>query len=115
MMFWHLSIPQKYYKPSKRIELNEGETKMYAGYNLNQFETIFANPKAEYSYYYCVVPVNETGRFLPSTPILSAIPYNNRPDTTAIFYANYIKDTGEFRFEWSPPLELQILSLGKPG
>jgi hypothetical protein len=94
----------KYYKPSKRIELNEGETKnVYAGYNLNQFETIFANPKAEHSYYYCVVPVNETGRFLPATPILSAIPYNNRPDTTAIFYANYIKDTGEFRFEWSPP------------
>lgn len=95
----------KYYKPSKRIELKEGETKnIYAGYNLNQFNTIFANPKAEHSYYYCVVPVNETGHYLPATPILSAIPYNNRPDTTAIFYTNFLNDIDEFRFEWSPPV-----------
>jgi hypothetical protein len=96
----------KYYKPSKRIERKEdGTDNVYAGYNLNQFSIIFANPKAEHTYYYCVVPVNETGRFLPATPILSAVPYNNRPDTTAIFYSTYIEDTDEFRFEWSPPSE----------
>lgn len=28
---------------------------------------------------------------------------NNRPDSTAIFYSSYLKDTREFRFEWTPP------------
>jgi hypothetical protein len=94
----------KYYKHSRRIELKGKEKpEIFAGYSLNQFNSIMANPKAERTYYYCVVPVNETGSFLKATEIVPVRPVNNRPDSTAILYTAYLRDRNEIRFEWSPP------------
>ncbi len=94
-----------YYKSSRRVALKgtAGEN-VHAGYRLTQFNNIYANPKAEHQYHYCVVPVAETGHFLPATPVLSATPVNNRPDSTAVLHTAYLADTREFRFEWTPPL-----------
>lgn len=95
----------KYYNSSKRVEIGQGDSKeIYAGYRLNQFNNLYANPKAEHSYYYCVVPVTETGRFLPATPVRKVVPVNNRPDSTAVLHTSYLTDRNELRFEWSPPL-----------
>lgn len=95
----------KYYNGSQRVELGQGEDKeVWAGYRLNQFNNLYANPKAEHSYYYCVVPVSETGKFLAATPVLKVVPVNNRPDSTAVLHTSYLTDTNELRFEWSPPL-----------
>jgi hypothetical protein len=95
----------KYYNSSKKTSIKgEQGPETYAGFKLTSFNNLYANPIAGHSYYYCVVPVNETGRFLPASPVLATVPLNNRPDTTAVFYSVYLKDTHEFRFEWSPPL-----------
>ncbi|MCB5247595.1 MAG: hypothetical protein LHW57_06185, partial [Candidatus Cloacimonetes bacterium] len=95
----------KYYNGSRRVELGTGGGKeVYAGYRLNQFNNLYANPKAEHSYYYCVVPVTETGRFLPASQVQKVVPVNNRPDSTAVLHTTYLSDLHEFRFEWSPPL-----------
>lgn len=94
----------KYFKDARRIELDSGEEEVFAGYELFMFDNIYASPIAGKTYYYCVVPVTETGRFLPATSILPVTPINNRPDSTAVLHTTYLKDTGEFRFEWSPPL-----------
>ncbi len=95
----------KYYNGSRRLEFGKGEEKeVFAGYRLNQFNNIYANPKAEHNYYYCVVPVSETGRFLPATEVQKVTPVNNRPDSTAVLHTTYLADNDEMRFEWSPPL-----------
>ncbi len=95
----------KYYNQPRRIEKkSNGKTEVFAGYRLSSFNNVYAAPKTGNPYYYCVVPVTETGKFLPATEVKSAIPVNNRPDSTAIFYSSYLKDTREFRFEWTPPM-----------
>ncbi|MBW6513303.1 MAG: hypothetical protein K0B87_00895 [Candidatus Syntrophosphaera sp.] len=101
----------KYFNSSSRVEIQGGEgPEVYAGYELTRFNNIYANPKAGHTYYYCVVPVTETGGFLPATQVLPATPVNNRPDSTAVLYTTYISDTNEFRFEWTPPLESSDIS-----
>lgn len=74
-----------------------------AGYKLNQFDFIYANPLPGNTYYYSVVPVNERGRHLPGAKVVSAVPVDNRPSPNAALAATWIQDKAEFGFEWSMP------------
>ncbi len=96
---------KKFFGQASRIEHRSAEgTEVFAGFKLTSFNNIYAAVKPEHPYYYSVVPVAENGSLLPATQVRSAVPVNNRPDSTAVFYASYLQDTREFRFEWVPPL-----------
>ena len=99
---------KRYYHGSRQITDEEGNVS--AGFRLTQFNTFYANPLQGNTYYYSVIAVKETGRHLPAAPIKSAQPVDNRPDSTAILHTAYIKDTGEFSFEWNPPLGSQDIA-----
>ena len=102
----------KYYNGSRRVELKgEDGPEVYAGYRLTQFDNIYANPIADSTYYYSVIAVTETGRRLPAAPVQKAVPTDNRPDSTAIYSAAWIKDTNELRLEWNPPTGITDIAL----
>ena len=90
----------KLYHSSKPVPKGED---IMAGLKLNRFESIFGFPKAGQEYYYTILAVNETGRYLPYADIQKVIPIDNPPDPTAIFSSTYIQDKGVFNFEWLPP------------
>ncbi|MDI9528388.1 MAG: hypothetical protein QM233_00490 [Candidatus Cloacimonadota bacterium] len=93
-----------FYNGSRRVEKDGEEGKeVFAGFKLNQFESIYANPLPGNTYYYSVVAVTETGRRTPAARVCSVIPVDNRPDSSAVFATTYIQDTRQFKFEWSPP------------
>lgn len=89
-----------YYHQSKKI--GEGDDTL-AGYRLNQFDFIYANPMPDSTYYYSVVAVNERGKHMPAAEVVSVIPFDNRPSDSATLTATLIQDTHEIGFEWSPP------------
>lgn len=99
------AIPSnKFYNQAKRVEMEtEDGNEVYAGYRLSSFDVVVARLHDEKPYYYCVVPVTETGKYLPATEVKHAEAKNNRPDSSAIFYSSYLGDKNEFRFEWIPP------------
>jgi len=89
-----------FYHKSQQVKLDQDT---FAGYKLNQFDLILANPKAGNEYYYTVLAVNERGRHLPAAEIVSAIPVDNRPAADAVVNATYVEDTQELGFEWDMP------------
>lgn len=89
-----------FYHQSKQVKLDK---ESYAGYKLNQFDLILANPKVGNEYYYSVIAVNERGQHLPAAKIVSAIPVDNRPAPDAVVNATYVEDTQELGFEWNMP------------
>ncbi len=99
------AIPSnKFYNQAKRVEMeSEDGSEVFAGYRLSSFDVVVARLHDEKPYYYCVVPVTETGKYLPATEVKHAEAKNNRPDSSAIFYSSYLTDKNEFRFEWIPP------------
>lgn len=85
---------------SRQVKIDD---QTMAGYKLNQFDFIYANPIAGHDYYYSVLAVNEKGRHLPAADVVSATPMDNRPSATAQMAATWIEDTRDLGFEWSPP------------
>lgn len=95
------AINQKvFYHQSRQVKLEED---VFAGYKLNQFDLILANPIAGNTYYYSVLAVDERGRHLPAAAVVSAIPEDNRPAPDAFVNATYVEDTQDIGFEWSMP------------
>ncbi|MDZ4182091.1 MAG: DUF6754 domain-containing protein, partial [Candidatus Cloacimonadaceae bacterium] len=89
-----------FYHRAKKVVQGED---VLAGYKLNHFDYIYANPIPGKQYYYSIVAVNEQGKHMPGSEIKSIAPYDNRPDSTAVLHSTYLEDTGEFGFEFSPP------------
>lgn len=89
-----------FYHSSRKIEDANGTM---AGYKLNQFDFIYANPLPGKTYYYSVVPVNERGRHLPGAKVVSATPIDNRPSGNAKLAATWVEDKSEIGFEWDMP------------
>jgi len=85
---------------SRKINSADGTM---AGYKLNQFDYIYANPLPGNTYYYSVVAVNERGRHLNAAKVVSAVPLDNRPAGNAPLAATWIEDKQEIGFEWSMP------------
>ncbi|HNZ07369.1 MAG TPA: hypothetical protein PKI63_06185 [Candidatus Cloacimonadota bacterium] len=85
---------------SRRIDSADGSM---AGYKLNQFDFIYANPLPGKTYYYSVVAVNERGKHLPGAKVVSATPVDNRPSPDAELAATWVEDKAEIGFEWSMP------------
>ncbi len=93
-----------YYK-SQKYESDEGD--LFAGYRVNQFDNMYANPMAGTKYYYTVLAVNERGRLLPHAGIQDIEPVDNRPDSTAVIHTSVVPETGVWNFEWTPPVNSQ--------
>ncbi len=91
-----------FYYRSKKVNTEEGQ--LFAGYSVNQFDNMYANPVAGNKYYYTVLAVNERGRLLPHAGIKDIVPLDDRPDSTAVLYTSFIEDTGLWNFEWTPPV-----------
>ncbi len=89
-----------YYNRAAKLDTKDG---LLAGFKLNQINSIYASPKRGETYYYSVIAINERGQFLPAADIASAIPEDNRPESSAIVRATLVADSGELGFEWSPP------------
>ena len=82
---------------SRRIDSADGSM---AGYKLNQFDFIYANPLPGKTYYYSVVAVNERGKHLPGAKVVSATPVDNRPSPDAELAATWVEDkAGSVRVE----------------
>lgn len=89
-----------FYRTRRKIVTPDG---LMAGFRLNQFNTIYASPKNGEEYYYTVIAINERGQYLPAARVASAIPMDNRPESSATVHATLVQDKGEVGFEWSPP------------
>lgn len=98
------TIPKKhFYFDSQKVKDENGEVK--AGLKWFQFgDAIYANPIAGKRYYYTVVAVTESRKYLPMAPIASAIPVDNAPEGNNPLYPFYISDLKQLNFEWSIPL-----------
>lgn len=97
-----------FYHRSKKISSPDGNT--LAGYRVNQFENMFANPKAGSQYFYTVLAVSERGRLLPYAPIKDISPRDDRPDTTAVVHNTLLRDKGVWNFEWTGPANSQDIA-----
>ncbi|MBW6516700.1 MAG: NDNF family protein [Candidatus Cloacimonetes bacterium] len=109
-------IPKKqFYYHAEKITIEEededGEitTDYYAGLRLRQYQYLLKKLKPDTPYYYTVVAVNEQRRFSPYAPIVEGIPRRNRPEQTRDFYAVFIQDIERLQFEWSLPLNPDII------
>ncbi len=75
----------------------------YAGLKIRQL-TMYKKLIPDHEYYYTVLAVNKTGKFLPHCEPGSGIPRNNAPEKTKEFYSVYVSDINRLQFEWSLPL-----------
>lgn len=91
-----------YFEASRQVTGVDGET--YAGVPLREFTALLANPIADSTYFYTVLAVNERGRLLPHADIKSAVPVDDRPDTTSVLTTALIPDDNEVYFEWVPSI-----------
>jgi len=89
-----------YYRSRKVVD---ADSSVYAGYRVNQFSNMFANPMAGKKYYYTVAAVNERGKVLTHAGIKEATPVDNRPDTTTVALPTYVTDNGNMYLNWTPP------------
>jgi len=97
--------PSHFYHKARKIQLGDGTA--LAGYPMYRFSNLFANPIPGNEYFYTVLAVNEQGKVLPYADIKSAVPINNRPDTTAVLHPVYLSDTNEISLEYFSPVTSQ--------
>ncbi len=82
-----------------------------AGLPLREFASLLANPLSGNKYYYTVLAVNERGRLMPYADIQSAIPMDDRPDTTTVLTTAYVPEEQKVYFEWLPTIARPDISL----
>ncbi len=109
-------IPKKeYYYKTEKIALEEedddGEltTNHYAGLHLRQYQYLLKKLKPDKPYYYTVVAVDQQRRFFPHAPPAEGVPRRNIPEKTRDFYAVFVEDLARMQFEWSLPLNEDII------
>lgn len=101
-------IPKKnYYYRSRLVEIpgEDGEESQYfAGLRDRHLTQLLSKLKADKTYYYSVIAVNEQRRYYPYAPVVSGVPRINRPEQPRRFYPVLVDDIGRMQFEWSMPL-----------
>lgn len=104
-------IPTKqFYYNAKLVDVEEnGQTNQYAGLHLRQFQSLYKKLLPNREYFYTVIAVSETRHYYPHAEIKSGIPRVNAPERTREFYAIYIDELNRLQFEWSLPVNSDIL------
>ncbi len=98
-------IPEKdfYYHSRKTEQIADGDTTVYAGLKLREFQQLPKKLIPDHEYFYTVVAVNEARRYFPHAKPVLGIPRENSPEKTQEFYAVYVQDKNRLQFEWSLP------------
>jgi hypothetical protein len=95
-------IPEKnfLYKNTK-VEITEDEeTEVYAGLKLRHFSGIYKKLRADKEYYYTVIAVTESRRYMPYAEPVVGTPIDNSPEKIQQLYSVYIEDETRLQFEW---------------
>ncbi len=107
---------QFYYRTKKSFSANQEDSTVYAGLPIHQV-TIRAGLKADSTYYYSVVAVDERNIYHPHAAVQPGIPRENPPEPARELNAVYLQDKQTLQFEWEYPLykddlvQYQILML----
>ena len=95
-------IPEKdfLYKNTK-IEITEDEdTEVYAGLKLRHFTYLLKKLLADKEYYYTVIAVTESRKYMPYAEPVIGIPINNSPEKIRELFSVYVEDQSRLQFEW---------------
>ncbi len=95
-------IPEKdfLYKNTK-IEITEDdERKVYAGLKLRNFSGLYKKLRADTEYYYTVIAVTESRKYMPYAEPVIGIPIDNSPEKIRQLYSVYVEDKTRLQFEW---------------
>jgi len=88
------------YKNTK-IEITEDdETEVYAGLKLRHFIYILKKLRADKEYYYTVIAVTESRKYMPHAEPAIGIPIDNSPEKIQQLYSVYVEDQTRLQFEW---------------
>lgn len=101
------SIPKKeLYYNARKIEIpgEEGEdSRFYAGLRDRQLQQTMLQMKADNTYYFTVVAVDQRRRLMPYAPIVAGTPRINSPEQPRRLNTVYLKDAERLQFEWLQP------------
>ncbi|MDA3813453.1 MAG: hypothetical protein PF570_04285, partial [Candidatus Cloacimonetes bacterium] len=88
------------YKNTK-IEITEDdETDVYAGLKLRHFVYLVKKLKADKEYYYTVIAVTESRKYMPHAEPVVGTPIDNSPEKIRELYSVYVEDKNRLQFEW---------------
>ena len=95
-------IPEKdfLYKNTKVEITEDDETEVYAGLKLRHFSGIYKKLKADKEYYYTVIAVTESRKYMPHAEPVIGIPIDNSPEKIRTLYSVYVEDKKRLQFEW---------------
>ncbi len=96
-------IPEKdFYYRNTKVEIEEDdETEVYAGYKLRHFKYLLKKLIADKEYFYTVLAVTESRKFMPHAKIVSGIPRDDSPEAAKEFFPVFVKDKKILKFEWT--------------
>ncbi len=95
-------IPEKdfLYKNTK-VEITEDEeTEVYAGLKLRHFHYLLKKLRADKEYFYTVIAVTESRKYMPYAEPVIGIPIDNSPEKIQQLHSVYVEDKTRLQFEW---------------
>lgn len=95
-------IPERnFLYKNKKIEITEDdETEVYAGFKLRHFSGLYKKLRAGKEYYYTVLAVTESRKFMPHTEPIVGVATDNSPEKIQALYSVYVEDKDRLQFEW---------------
>ncbi|MCF7912431.1 MAG: hypothetical protein K9M99_07875 [Candidatus Cloacimonetes bacterium] len=98
---------KEYFHHAEKVEreTDEGESEVYSGLRLNQFDAMYKQLHADKEYFYTVVAVDEARHYYPEAEPASGIPRENSPEKPKDLMAVFVEDANRLQFEWKLPVE----------
>ncbi|MDP8219957.1 MAG: hypothetical protein P9X26_01310, partial [Candidatus Stygibacter frigidus] len=94
------------YNPTKVEKENEdGESEVYSGLRLNQFDAMYKQLHTNMKYYYTVLAVDESRHYYTEVPPVMGVPRENSPEKPKPLASVFVEDANRFQFEWKLPVE----------
>ena len=93
-----------FYKHGRKVwSADAADSTAYAGFKFKH-QNLQAGLRAQETYYYTVVAVNERNQFQDYAKPVAGTPVGNPPDPATALYGSWLADTKEYMFEWDYPL-----------
>ena len=86
-------------------ENEDGETDVYSGLRLNQFDAMYKHLKTDREYYYTVIAVDEARHYYPEVTPVKGVPRGNSPEKPTPLASVFVEDANRLQFEWKLPVE----------
>jgi len=98
---------KEYYYEAEKVEKtdDDGETEVYSGLKLNQFDTMYKILKVDKEYYYTVLAVDEARHYYEEAEPVMGIPRANSPEAPKELASVFVEDQNSLQFEWKLPIE----------